>query len=259
MSLVLQAQKERNKLAAELQAAPALSYSARSLPPASPAPSPPPQSCNVPTNPAATTMPMISTLAATAGATSAAAFEGSGSFMIGLWLLAWPLRMLMAAACTAVRMVASSFCAMVAAVCWIVHMASTSFHVMMDFFLRGVWTWVSAPFDLLAAVLPGRVAQPGPAQLELPPTKTHSSLQYALARHKSTHQKEVPASRFHWSASGFPSCSIAASALSQQVSCFVSSMADVALCRDFAKLAKCLSVKDKVSCLACLRLFNRLL
>ena len=174
--------KERNKHAAELQA---LSSSARSLPPASPAPSHPPQNSNVLLGPAATNIPIKPTLAATAGATIAAALKGSGSFMIALasdlctrlWLLAWPLRVLMAAACAAVRMVATSFCAMVAAACWIVRMAVTSSYVMMKTFPRGVWTLVSAPSDLLAAVLPRRVAQPGPAQLELPPTKTDSSLQ----------------------------------------------------------------------------------
>jgi hypothetical protein len=267
MSWVLQARKERNKHAAELQAAPALPSSALSLAPASPALSHPPQSSNVPLHPAATNIPIKPTLAATAGATFAAAFAGSGSFMIalasnvytGLWLLAWPLRVLMAAACAAVKSVATLFCAIVAAACWIVQMALTSLYVMMTKILRGVWTLVSAPYDLLAALLPRRVAQPGPAQLELPPTKKNSSLQYALACHKPTPQKEAPASRFHWSASGFPSLTIAASAVSQQVSCLVSSMADVALRRDFAKLAKCLSLKDKVSCLACLRLFNRLL
>ncbi len=267
MSWVLQAQKERNKHAAQLQAAPALSPPALSLSPASPAPSHPPQGSNVLLSPAATTMPIKPALAATAGATIAAAFKALGSFMTtfapdvgtGLWLLAWPLRVLMAAACTAVRMVATSFCAMVAAACWIVRMAVASFYIMMTIFLRGVWTWLSAPSDLLAAVLSGRVAQPGPAQLVLSPFKKDSPLQSALAPRNPTHQTEAPASKFHSSASGFPSFGIAASAISKQVSCFVPSMADFAPCWDIAKLAKVCSLKHKVSCLACLRLLHRLL
>jgi len=69
------------------------------------------------------------------------------------------------------------------------------------------------------------------------------------------HQTEAPVSKFCASASGFPSFSIAASAVSKQVS----NMADVALRRDFTKLARFLSLKDKVSCLAHLKLFNKML